>query len=142
MAELPSSSTPTDRRYEVVGTRPIRHDGVEKVTDQARYGADIRLPGMLYGKVLRSPHAHARIKAIDTRRAEVCPGVYAESTSADRGRREALCYGLAGAGQTASCSSQRHAGLRRSGQIEGPIFEGCQKSVLWYPSVCLRESEV
>src|SRR5262245_57337078 len=88
MAELHLSNTPTDnsttdRRYEVVGTRPIRHDGVEKVTGQARYGADIRLPGMLYGKVLRSPHAHARIKAIDTSRAEAYPGVYAVMTSAD-----------------------------------------------------------
>jgi CO/xanthine dehydrogenase Mo-binding subunit len=83
MAELHSSSTPTDRRYAVVGTRPIRHDGVEKVTGQARYGADIRLPGMLYGKVLRSPHAHARIKAIDTRRAGASLGVYAVVTSAD-----------------------------------------------------------
>jgi hypothetical protein len=46
-----SSSLPNGRRYEVVGTRPIRHDGVEKVTGQARYGADIRLPGMLYGTV-------------------------------------------------------------------------------------------
>src|SRR6266446_4725324 len=73
----------SNQEYKVVGTRPIRYDGVEKVTGQARYGADIRLPGMLYGKVLRSPHAHARIKAIDTRRAEACPGVYAVVTSAD-----------------------------------------------------------
>jgi xanthine dehydrogenase molybdenum-binding subunit len=83
MSEYPSSSVPNGRRYEVVGTRPIRHDGVEKVTGQARYGADIRLPGMLYGKVLRSPHAHARIKAIDTRPAAAFPGVHAVVTAAD-----------------------------------------------------------
>jgi CO/xanthine dehydrogenase Mo-binding subunit len=71
------------QEYKVVGTRPIRHDGADKVTGQARYGADINLPGMLYGKVLRSPHAHARIKSIDTSRAEVLPGVKAVVTSAD-----------------------------------------------------------
>src|SRR5499426_1584476 len=69
--------------YKVVGTRPIRPDEVEKVTGQARYGADIRLPGMLYGKILRSPYAHARIKAINTRHAEELPGVHAVITSAD-----------------------------------------------------------
>ena len=51
--------------------------GVEKVTGLARYGADIQLPGMLYGKVLCSTHAHAHIKAIDTSRAEAFPGVHA-----------------------------------------------------------------
>ena len=57
-----------NKEYKVVGTRPIRHDGAEKVTGRACYGADVRLPGMLYGKILRSPHAHARIKSIDTPR--------------------------------------------------------------------------
>ena len=69
--------------YAVVGTRPIRHDGSEKVTGEARYGADIRLPGMLHGRILRSPHAHARIRSIDTSRAEALPGVLAVMTSAD-----------------------------------------------------------
>ena len=69
--------------YAVVGTRPIRHDGSEKVTGEARYGADIRLPGMLHGRILRSPHAHARIRSIDTSRAEALPGVFAVMTSAD-----------------------------------------------------------
>src|SRR5262245_13112737 len=55
------------KEYTVVGKRPIRPDGAEKVTGQARYGADIQLPGMLYGKILRSPHSHARIKSIETR---------------------------------------------------------------------------
>ena len=83
MSESPSSHGLNGRRYEVIGTRPIRHDGVEKVTGLARYGADIQLPGMLYGKVLRSPHAHAHIKAIDTSRAEAFPGVHAVVTAAD-----------------------------------------------------------
>ena len=69
--------------YKVIGTRPIRHDGVDKVTGRALYGADIRLTGMLHGKILRSPHAHARIKNIDTSKAEALPGVKAVATAAD-----------------------------------------------------------
>jgi CO/xanthine dehydrogenase Mo-binding subunit len=61
----------------------VRHDGVDKVTGRALYGADVRLPGMLYGRVLRSPHAHARIRAIDTARAAALPGVRAVVTAAD-----------------------------------------------------------
>ncbi len=63
------------RTYRVVGTRPIRHDGLEKVTGAAKYGADIQLAGMLHGKILRSPHAHAYIRSIDTSKAEALPGV-------------------------------------------------------------------
>ena len=73
----------TRGEYKVVGTRPIRHDGVDKVTGRALYGADVQLPGMLYGKVLRSPYAHARIKSIDTGRAEAHPDVKAVATSRD-----------------------------------------------------------
>ena len=52
--------------YDVVGTRPIRHDGADKVTGRAFYGADFHPTGLLHGKTLRSPHAHARIRAIDS----------------------------------------------------------------------------
>ena len=69
--------------FNVVGKRPIRPDGAEKVTGRARYGADQNLPGLLYGKILRSPHSHARIKSIDTSAAEDYPGVHAVVTSAD-----------------------------------------------------------
>jgi xanthine dehydrogenase molybdenum-binding subunit len=69
--------------YKVIGTRPIRPDGVEKVTGKALYGADIDLPGLVYGKVLRSPHSHARIVSIDTAEAEALPGVLAVMTHAD-----------------------------------------------------------
>jgi len=69
--------------YKVIGTRPIRHDGVDKVTGRAKYGADLRLSGLLYGFVLRSPHAHARIKSIDTSRAKALPGVRAVITHRD-----------------------------------------------------------
>ncbi|MCI0867206.1 MAG: xanthine dehydrogenase family protein molybdopterin-binding subunit [Chloroflexi bacterium] len=71
------------KEYKVVGTRPIRHDGPDKVMGRARYAADIHLPGMLHGKILRSPYAHARIKGIDPSRALALPGVYAVVTAAD-----------------------------------------------------------
>jgi xanthine dehydrogenase molybdenum-binding subunit len=74
-------STPT--QFKVIGTRPIRHDGVDKVTGRAVYGADVYLPGMIHGRLLRSPVAHARIKSIDTSAAEALPGVEAVATSAD-----------------------------------------------------------
>ena len=69
--------------FKWVGTRPVRPDGVPKVTGAAKFGADYHLPGMLYGKVLRSPHAHARIRSIDTSRAEALAGVKAVVTGAD-----------------------------------------------------------
>ena len=72
-----------EAKFKVIGTRPIRHDGVDKVTGRAQYGADIDLPGLLHGKVLRSPHAHARIKSIDASAALAVPGVKAVITSAD-----------------------------------------------------------
>lgn len=71
------------REYRVLGTRPIRHDGADKVTGRAIYGADIQLSGMIHGKILRSPHAHAIIKSIDTTAAEELPGVYAVVTAGD-----------------------------------------------------------
>jgi len=74
-------TTPRDFKY--VGTRPIRHDGVDKVTGRASYGADPAWPGMLHGFVLRSPHAHARIVSIDTKAAEAVPGVHAVITGKD-----------------------------------------------------------
>ncbi|MBC7132756.1 MAG: xanthine dehydrogenase family protein molybdopterin-binding subunit [Roseovarius sp.] len=73
------------REFKVVGTRPDRPDGIDKVTGRARFGADMVAPGMLTGRVLRSPHAHARILRIDTSRAEALPGVKAVVTRADFG---------------------------------------------------------
>jgi CO/xanthine dehydrogenase Mo-binding subunit len=69
--------------FKWVGTRPIRPDGVPKVTGRAQYGADFAMPGMLTGSILRSPHAHARIKSIDTSKAAKLPGVKAVLTSKD-----------------------------------------------------------
>ncbi len=75
--------TTSKPKYKVIGTRPVRPDGIDKVTGRAAYGADIHLPGMLYGRVLRSPHAHAVIKSIDTSKARALPGVRAVVTAAD-----------------------------------------------------------
>ena len=69
--------------YKVIGSTPLRTDGVAKVTGAATFGADIQLPGMLYGKLLRSPHAHARITRLDTSKAAALPGVLAIVTATD-----------------------------------------------------------
>ena len=84
MSELVEETTLQEAApYQVIGTRPIRHDGTDKVTGRAIYGIDARMPGMLFGAVLRSPHAHARILSIDTSRADALPGVKAVVTSRD-----------------------------------------------------------
>ena len=70
-------------KYKVIGTRPVRHDGLDKVTGRAIYGADVHLPDQLYGKVLRSPHAHAHILSIDTSAALKLDGVRAVATADD-----------------------------------------------------------
>ncbi len=69
--------------YNVIGTNPIRHDGYDKVTGRAIYGADVKLPGLIWGEVLRSPYPHARIKSIDTSKAEKMSGVFSVITSKD-----------------------------------------------------------
>ncbi len=73
----------TTGEFKVIGTRPIRHDGVDKVTGRALYGADVQLAGLLHGRIVRSPHAHARIRGIDVRKAAALPGVEAIVTAAD-----------------------------------------------------------
>jgi CO/xanthine dehydrogenase Mo-binding subunit len=69
--------------YKVIGTRPIRHDGTDKVTGRAVYGADVQMAGLLHGRILRSPHAHAHIRKIDASKALALPGVEAVVTSQD-----------------------------------------------------------
>jgi len=69
--------------YKWIGTRPLRPDGMDKVTGRAKFGADFNLPGQLIGKTLRSPHAHARIRSIDTSKAEALPGIKAVITRDD-----------------------------------------------------------
>ncbi len=74
--------------YKVLGTRPIRHDGLDKVTGRAIYGADVVVPGMVWGELLRGPHAHAEIISIDYRDALRLPGVLGVVTNADFPRHE------------------------------------------------------
>jgi len=76
-------SEPQPSKFRVLGTRPVRHDGADKVTGRAKYGADIQLSGMLHGAILRSPHAHAKIVSLDTSEAERMPGVHAVVTAKD-----------------------------------------------------------
>src|SRR5262249_4187660 len=73
----------TANGYKVIGTRPIRHDGIDKVTGRALYGADVQMAGLLHGRVLRSPIPHGVIRSIDARKALALPGVEALVTSAD-----------------------------------------------------------
>jgi len=81
-------TTTTSRREQTKhlhsgGHPAIRHDGLDKVTGRAKFGADINLPGMLHGKVLRSPHAHARIHSIGHQQGQGPAGVYAVCTFKD-----------------------------------------------------------
>ncbi|MEO2016882.1 MAG: xanthine dehydrogenase family protein molybdopterin-binding subunit [Fuerstiella sp.] len=78
-----TSDTELPTKYKVIGTRPVRHDGADKVTGKAIYTDDLHLPNMVFGAFVRSPHAHARIVSIDTSEADNMPGVLATCTSAD-----------------------------------------------------------
>ncbi|MDE2900221.1 MAG: xanthine dehydrogenase family protein molybdopterin-binding subunit, partial [Chloroflexota bacterium] len=75
-----TTTAPTPR---VIGTRTPKVEGVDKVTGRAQFGADVQLPGLLVGRILPSPHAHARIVRIDTSAAEALPGVLAVVTGDD-----------------------------------------------------------
>jgi len=80
---LDANLDPRTHSFKVVGTRPLRPDGVDKVTGRAKFGADATAPGMLVGRILRSPHPHARIRAIDASKAAKLPGVKAIVTRDD-----------------------------------------------------------
>jgi len=66
---LEESGYNPDKDLKIVGTNPVKHDGPDKVMGRAKFSADYFVPGMLYGKILRSPHPHAIIKSIDTSKA-------------------------------------------------------------------------
>jgi len=104
--------------YRVIGTRPIRHDGIDKVTGRAKYGADYSFPGMLYGKVLRSPYAHANIKSIKTDKAAALPGVKAVVTADDL---PALADKMEQAGEQAINLSQLSANILARGKT---LYDG------------------
>ena len=98
----------TGQKFKVVGNRFERPDGVEKVTGRAKYGADMDAPGQLVGLMLRSPHAHALIKKIDTSKAEKLPGVKAVITSDDLPAEN--CGGAPDMLQTLeNCMARKHA---------------------------------
>ena len=78
-----TTSFNSKKEYKVIGTNPIRHDGYDKVTGRAIYGADVKLPGLIWGEVLRSPYAHAKIISINTSKAENMKGVFSVITSKD-----------------------------------------------------------
>jgi CO/xanthine dehydrogenase Mo-binding subunit len=85
---MASASAPVRRivtmsEYAVIGKGITRIDGAVRVTGKAVFGDDVRLPGLLHGKVLRSPHAHARLVRLDTSKAERLPGVKAVITAKD-----------------------------------------------------------
>ena len=80
---LEESGFNPDRKLKIVGTNPVKQDGPDKVTGRAKFGADLILPGMLFGKILRSPHPHAVLKSIDISAAEALPGVKAVVTRDD-----------------------------------------------------------
>jgi CO/xanthine dehydrogenase Mo-binding subunit len=80
---LENSGFNRDKKLKIVGASPVKHDGLDKVTGRARFGADLFLPGMLVGKILRCPHAHAIVKSIDTSAAERLAGVKAVVTRDD-----------------------------------------------------------
>ncbi len=86
---------PATPDFSIIGKAAPMVDGSAKVTGTAIYADDIKLPGMLYGKLLRSPHAHARIVSIDTTRAAALPGVKAIIT----GKDTPIQYGILPIGQ-------------------------------------------
>ncbi|MEX0761595.1 MAG: xanthine dehydrogenase family protein molybdopterin-binding subunit [Dehalococcoidia bacterium] len=102
------------RRYTVVGTKPVRHDGLDKVTGRAKFGADVKLSDLVHGAILCSPYAHARIRSIDTSYAEALPGVLAIITGADMPRTNhgVLNIGEEGAVNAAWASNRVMAGDR------------------------------
>jgi xanthine dehydrogenase molybdenum-binding subunit len=69
--------------FRILGRKTPKVDAIDKVTGRAQFGADVSLPRLLVGKVLRSPHAHARIRGIDVRQAAALPGVHAVITGND-----------------------------------------------------------
>lgn len=88
---------PPEHPYRVIGTTPSRPDGPDKVTGRAVYSADVNLPGLVWGEVVRSPHAHALVMGVDTAAAESVPGVLAVVTRADLPRVGSGVIDLAGA---------------------------------------------
>jgi len=112
----PTGKLANEDGYRVVGTRPVRLDGVDKVTGKAIYGGDFVAPGMLHGAILRSPHAHARIRSIDASAAAALPGVKAVVTGADMPDDAAL--------KAADRTGDTMAIARHSMALDKALFDG------------------
>lgn len=112
----PTGKLAESQEFRVVGTRPVRLDGVEKVTGKAIYGGDFVAPGMLHGAILRSPHAHARIRSIDTSAAAALPGVKAVVTGADM-PDDATLWAIDGTGDMRAIA-------RHSMALDMALFDG------------------
>ena len=106
-------------QFDVVGTRPLRHDGTDKVTGRALYGADFTAAGLIHGAVLRSLHAHALIRSIDTSKAEAAPGVLAVVTAEDFPDVDSSLDGVVDLGESAI--KLGHLRGQRPGQQESPV---------------------
>src|SRR2546430_13860956 len=83
---MPDYTWPAAQHRTLIGTRVTRVDSPAKVSGQAKYTYDVHRPGMLYGKVLRSPYAHAKVVSIDTSAAEKMPGVKAVEIMTEPGK--------------------------------------------------------
>ena len=94
------------QEFRMIGSRPIRPDGLDKVTGRARYGADLNMQGQIYGHVVRSPHAHAVIQSIDCSKALAMEGVLAVMTGDDlvKPGNEMLGSGEGAAGAQGCCA--------------------------------------
>src|SRR5687767_5641268 len=88
MTTVVGRPAPIERDLAVVGHSVDRIDALEKVTGRGAYVGDVRLPGMLVGKVLRSPHPHARVLNVDTRAAAALPGVHVVLSGRDTAGRK------------------------------------------------------
>lgn len=132
----PQDSKAFKPSYRHVGTRPVRPDGVEKVTGKAIYGTDHVAAGMLHGAILRSPHAHARIRSVDTRKAEALPGVKAIVTGADFPSLASLEVSLGeGSGNISAIS-------RNCMAHEKVLYEGHAVAAVAATSVAIAEEAV
>jgi CO/xanthine dehydrogenase Mo-binding subunit len=112
--------------YKQIGTSPVRPDGFDKVTGRAQFGADVNLPNMIHGKVLRSPHAHARIKSVDVSAALAMPGVHAAISAVDfpGGRME-------GESDVSVDDVAQNVMARNKGAVSRPC---CRRSSCFYPA--------
>lgn len=117
------------RSFKVVGKSMLRADGLAKVTGHARFAADVGLPGLLIGKILRSPYAHAKIVSIDTSEAKKMPGVHAVITCEDTPK---VPWGFFVADQyPLSVGKVRYIGeeVAAVAAVDGPTAEAAVKAI-------------